>query len=84
MLDLNKQNYIDWNVKSVIKLLDRNNYAYRVVLKYQDGTNCIQQKSGFATKREAENARKRTIGELMNGIYIVSNNVKISEFWNTG
>ena len=37
MLDLKLQNYIEWNVKSVIRLLDRNNYAYRVVLKYEDG-----------------------------------------------
>lgn len=61
MLNLKLQNYIDWDVKSVFKLPDRNNYAYRVVLKYQDGTQQIQQKSGFQTKKEAENARKRTM-----------------------
>lgn len=80
MLDLKKQNYVEWNVKSAFKLLDRDNYAYRVVLKYQDGTQCIQQKSGFQTKRKAEEARKRTIGELSNGTYIVNGGVKIKEF----
>ena len=51
MIDLPKANYIEWNVKSVIKLNERDTYAYRVVLNYQDGTNTIQQKSGFKTKR---------------------------------
>ena len=38
MLELKRQNYVDWEVRPVFKLLDRNNYAYRVVLKFQDGT----------------------------------------------
>lgn len=80
MLDLKLQNYIDWDVKSVFKLSDRNNYAYRVVLRYQDGTQQIQQKSGFQTKKEAENARKRTMGELSNGTYVVNSQVKVQEF----
>lgn len=80
MLNLDHQNYVDWNVKSVIKLLDRNNYAYRVVLKFEDGTKQIQQKSGFRTKKEAEDARKQTIGELSNGTYIVNSNVKLQDF----
>lgn len=80
MLDLKQQSYIDWDVKSVFKLLERSNYAYRVVLKYQDGTRQIQQKSGFQTKKEAEDSRKHTIGELSNGTYIVNANVKMKEF----
>ena len=80
MLDLKQQNYVDWDVKAVSKLLDRNNYAYRVVLKYQDVTKQIQQKSGFQTKKEAEDARKRTMGELSNGTYVVNNRVKLKEF----
>lgn len=80
MLDLKMQNYVDWDVRAVIKLLDRNNYAYRVVLKYQNGTKHIQQKSGFKTKKDAEDARKCTIGELCNGTYVVNNNVRVKEF----
>ena len=80
MLDLKLQNYTDWDVKSVFKLCERNNYAYRVVLKYQDGTQQIQQKSGFLTKKEAESARKRTMGELSNGTYVVNSHVKVKEF----
>lgn len=80
MLDLKQKNYIDWDVKPVFKLLDRNNYAYRVALKYQDGTQQVQQKSGFQTKKEAEDSRKRVMGELSNGTYVVNNRVKIKEF----
>ena len=80
MLELKSSNYIDWNVKSVIKLLDRNNYAYRVILKFADGTQQVQQKSGFKTKREAEDARKRTMGELSNGTYVVKSNVKVKDY----
>lgn len=80
MIDLKVQDYVDWDVKNVIKLIDRNNYAYRVVLKFRDGTKHIQQKSGFVTKKEAEDARKRTIGELCNGTYVVNNNVKVKDF----
>ena len=80
MLELKRQNYVDWEVRPVFKLLDRNNYAYRVVLKFQDGTQQIQQKSGFRTKKEAEDARKRVMGELSNGTYVMNNNVKLKEF----
>lgn len=80
MLDVKQKNYVEWDVKAVFKLLDRDNYAYRVVLKFQDGTKQIQQKSGFQTKKEAEDARKHTIGELSNGTYVVNNRVKVKEF----
>lgn len=80
MLELKQQNYVDWDVKAAFKLPDRDNYAYRVVLTFQDGTQKVQQKSGFHTKKEAEDARKRTMGELSNGIYVVNNNVRVKEF----
>lgn len=80
MLNLELQNYIDWRVKSVIKLKDRNNYAYRVILLYSDGTEHIRQYSGFTTKKEAAEARKITIGELANGSYVVNDNIKVKEF----
>ena len=66
MINPELQNYIDWRVKSVIKLKDRNNYAYRVILLYADGTEHIRQYSGFTTKKEAQQARKITMGELAN------------------
>lgn len=81
MLDLNKENYISWNVKSTIKILERDYYAYRVVLKYEDGSSVTQQKSGFKTKKLAEEARKVTMGELAAGTYIVNSRVRVDEFF---
>ncbi len=79
MLDLSKQNYTEWKVKPVMKVVERNNYGYRVVLIYEDGTNYIRQHSGFTTKREAEEARKFTMGQLANRTYIVNDRVKLKE-----
>ena len=80
MLNMELQNYIDWNVQSVFKRIDRNKYAYRVVLFYGDGTKQVRLCSGFATKKEAEEARKLTIGRLVNGTYIVNDRVKVKDF----
>lgn len=51
MIDLKVQDYVDWDVKNVIKLIDRNNYAYRVILKFQDGTKHIQQKRSICQRQ---------------------------------
>lgn len=37
MLGGKLQNYIDWRAGTVMFLPERNNYAYRITLKYQDG-----------------------------------------------
>lgn len=80
MLDGKLQNYTDWTVGAVMFLPERNNYAYRITLKYQDGKKVQQQKSGFKTKKEAEMAKQRTIGELCNGTYAVYTEVKVADF----
>ncbi len=80
MLNMELQDYIDWNVQSIFKRIDRNKYAYRVVLFYEDGTKQVRLCSGFATKKEAEEARKLTIGRLVNGTYIVNDRVKVKDF----
>lgn len=80
MINMELQNYTDWNVQSVFKRIDRNKYAYRVVLYFEDGTKRTKMCSGFATKKEAEEARKITIGKLVNGTYVVNDNVKVKEF----
>lgn len=78
LIDLKLQNYVDWHVKPVMKI--KGCYGYRVILKYQDGSEKVQQKSGFQTAREAEKARKETIGELYNGTYRVYVNVNVKDF----
>lgn len=80
MLDGRLQNYIDWRAGAVMFLPERNNYAYRITLKYQDGRKVQQQKSGFKTRKEAEAARQRTMGELCNGTYAVYSDVKVTDF----
>lgn len=80
MLDLKQQNYTDWDVQSVFKRIDRNKYSYRVILYFKDGTKRIKSYSGFATKKDAEDARKVTIGELVNGTYVINDSVKVRDF----
>ena len=48
--DLKTQRYVDWKVHNVTHI--KNGYGYRVVLFYMDGTEVVQQKSGFSTKKE--------------------------------
>ncbi|MCD7885027.1 MAG: tyrosine-type recombinase/integrase [Lachnospiraceae bacterium] len=50
------------------------------LLIYMDGSRVVQQKSGFATEKEAGAARDRTIGELYSGTYIVYSNVTVKEY----
>ncbi|MFR1086051.1 MAG: Arm DNA-binding domain-containing protein [Bacteroides cellulosilyticus] len=49
-------------------------------VKYIDGTERTQQKSGFRTEKESNAARDNTIGKLHAGTYIVYENVKVSDF----
>ena len=80
MLDLSVQNYVEWRVGQVIPVRDV--FGYRVFLKYADGSEKPQQKSGFKTEKEANKARERTIAELYNGTYIVYAKVKVADFMN--
>lgn len=77
MIDLNLQNYVEWEVTNAFAI--RGVYGYRVILKYMDGSVKSQQKSGFATLKLANKAREKAIAELYSGTYIVHNNVKVSE-----
>lgn len=78
MLDLSLQNYTDWHVKPVMPI--KKGFGFRVILKYMDGSNRVQQKSGFKSQREANTARERTIAELYNGTYCVHGNISVEEF----
>lgn len=78
IIDLSLQQYVDWEVKPVIPI--KGKFGYRVVLKYIDGTERTQQKSGFRTEKESNAARDNTIGKLHAGTYIVYENVKVSDF----
>lgn len=76
--DLSIQNFIDFKVKPTMRIKD--GYGYRVVLKYADKTEKVQQKSGFSSKKEADKAREKTIADLYNGTYIAYPKLKLKEF----
>lgn len=78
MLDTNLQNYVEWRVAQVTPV--RQGFGYRVYLKYPDGSEKSQMKSGFKTKKEAMKARDITTAELYNGTYIVYAKVCVAEF----
>ena len=78
MIDKDMQNYVGWDVRSVMKF--RGVYGFRIVLKYADGSQRVQQKSGFSTKREAEKARDATVASLYNNTYVVYSKVKVADF----
>ena len=52
MLDLSLKNYVDWRVSQVMPV--RSGFGYRVFLRYPDGSEKPQQKSGFKTEKEAK------------------------------
>ena len=76
--DLKLQQYVEWKVKNVTAIKD--GYGYRVILSYIDGTEIVQQKSGFKTKREASADRDKTLGQLYSDTYVVYTNVKVKEY----
>lgn len=78
MLDLKLKNYVDWRVSQVMPV--RSGFGYRVFLKYPDGSEKPQQKSGFKTEKEANKAREKTIAELYNGTFVVYSKVNVADF----
>ena len=77
-LDLELQRYVEWEVSNVMPIKEK--FGYLVSLIYMDGSKRIQQKSGFATEKEASVARDKTIGELYAGTYVVYGNILVREF----
>ena len=57
MLDLSLKNYVDWRVSQVMPV--RSGFGYRVFLRYPDGSEKPQQKSGFKIWLETD-LKKRT------------------------
>lgn len=78
MLDKDLSNYTDWRVRTVKQI--KKGYGFIVVLIYPDGSRCDQQWSGYSGRRDAEKARKETIGALCSGTYLVFRNVLVREF----
>lgn len=59
MSKINKYNYINYKVYSVIKTDEK--YGFRIKLDYEDGSDCIIQKGAFDTITEASEERDNTV-----------------------
>ena len=75
---MERKAYTEFKVGEVIRL--KNRYGYRVTLKFQDGSEIIQQKGGFTKEKDAKKARDITVGELYNGTYIIDDSLTVKEF----
>lgn len=77
--DTGVQRYTNWEVNNVIRI--KNKYGFRVILYYLDGTKKIQQRSGFLTKKAANEERNKTIGALYSGTYVVYTDISTNDFF---
>lgn len=78
-MEIGLDKYIDYKVKTVQTI--KNSYGFRIILKYEDGSNKTQQRAGFSTKKEAEEERCVTIGQLKEKTYLVYGNVLVKDYF---
>lgn len=71
--------YTDFKVYSVTKI--KKSYGYRVILYYGNGEKNTQQFSGFKTKKLAEESRNKTITDLNNRTYIVTDKLSVKTYF---
>lgn len=76
---VNNKRYIDYKVYEVTQI--KNKYGFRVKLIFDDNTELVKQKSGYASKRIAKNERDKVIGELYSGTYIVQTKLTVKDFF---
>lgn len=76
---IEQRKYVNFKVYSVTKI--KKKYGYRIILIYEDGTEVPTQRSGYATKKEANDARNITITELYNGTFVISNKVNVKTYF---
>lgn len=78
-IKLDKKQYVEWKVYAVTKIKDK--YGFRILLTYDDESTDTQQKSGFKTKKEANEKRDMIIAQLYNGTYIVYPDLKVEDYF---
>ncbi len=76
---IEQRKYVNFKVYSVTKI--KKKYGYRIILIYEDGTEVPTQRSGYATKKEANDARNITITELYNGTFVICNKVNVKTYF---
>ena len=72
------KNIIEHKVYNIIKV--KKKYGFRVLLRFDDGTEEIRQFSGFATKKDANSEREKTIAQLVTKTFIVPKKQSVSNF----
>ncbi len=77
--EIEQKKYTDFKVYSVTKI--KKKYGFRIVLIYADGTEVPTQRSGFNTKKEANEARNIVITELHNGNFVIQNKVNVKTYF---
>ena len=73
-----KDDYVGFTVKKVQHI--KGSYGFRVVFKYKDGSTRTQQKAGFSSAKEADDARTIVDANLRQNKYLFYANVPFNEF----
>lgn len=74
-----EQKYIiNHTVYNIIKI--KNKYGFRVLLKFDDGSEEIRQFSGFITRKDANVEKEKVIAQLVNNSFLVSKKQKLCDF----
>lgn len=71
--------YIDWKVSGIMNL--RNSFGYRVTLTLPDGTEKVQQKSGFATAKDAQQGRDLAVAQLYSNSYVTEKGITVRDYF---
>lgn len=68
-MNIERKDYSDYKISDIMKI--KNSYGFRVTLIFYDGSEVVQQKSGYKSTKEARTARDKTVSELYSHTYVV-------------
>lgn len=72
------KNIAEHKVYNIIKV--KNKYGFRVLLRFDDGTEEIRQFSGFDSKKDANSEKERIIAQLVTKTFIIPKKQSVSSF----
>ena len=72
------KNISEHKVYNIIKV--KNKYGFRVLLRFDDGTEEIRQFSGFDSKKDANSEKEKIIAQLVTKTFIVPKKQSVSSF----
>jgi len=75
---MESKNIIEHRVYNVLKI--KNKYGFRVLLKFDDGSEEMRQFSGIATKKAANEEREKIIAQLVTKTFLLAKKQYISDF----